>query len=128
VAARGRRGRWVEGEPKTKAGRRSVVVNRALADRLVNHLGDRLLDREGYVFAAPDGTRLNYGTFYSLHFKPGVAAVLPAHLHGLRFHDLRHSYASLLVMSDVAVDASFDMARDHDAVRVLGSSLLAGVG
>jgi len=31
-------------------------------------------------------------------------------------------------MSDVAVDASFDMARDHDAVRVLGSSLLAGVG
>jgi integrase len=91
------RGRWVEGEPKTKAGRRSVVINAALAERLVSHLGDRILDRDGYVFAAPDGARLNYGTFYSLHFKPTVAAVLPPHLHGLRFHDLRHSYASLLV-------------------------------
>jgi len=90
-------GEWVEGEPKTKAGRRTVVINRALADRLIAHLGDRILERNGYVFAAPDGTRLNYGSFYSLHFKPAAAAVLPEHLCALRFHDLRHTYASLLV-------------------------------
>ena len=35
--------------------------------------------------------------FYGLHFKPAVRAVLPDHLHGLGFHDLRHTYASLLV-------------------------------
>ncbi len=40
---------------------------------------------------------LNYGSFYSLYFRPAVIAALPAHLHSLRFHDLRHTYASLLV-------------------------------
>jgi integrase len=29
--------------------------------------------------------------------KPAVRAALPEHLHGLRFHDLRHTAASLLV-------------------------------
>ena len=91
------RGRLVEGEPKTRAGRRTVFLNRALSERLRAHLADRLLDRDGYVFAARDGRPLNYGTFYSLHFKPAVRAVLPEHLHGLRFHDLRHTFASLLV-------------------------------
>lgn len=91
------RGRWIEGEPKTKAGRRSVFINQALCDRLREHLGDRLLDRERYVFPGRDNGPLNYGSFYSLYFRPAVIAALPAHLHSLRFHDLRHTYASLLV-------------------------------
>ena len=91
------RGQLVEGEPKTKASRRTVFVNRALCDKLRAHLGDRLFDRDGHVFTGPGGRPLKFGTFYSLHFKPAVRAVLPEHLHGLRFHDLRHTYASLLV-------------------------------
>ncbi|MFI5041852.1 MAG: tyrosine-type recombinase/integrase, partial [Acidimicrobiales bacterium] len=83
--------------PKTKAGRRVVFVNRTLGERLKQHLEGRLLDRDGYVFATPDGRPINYGTFYSLHFKPAVRELLPPELHALRFHDLRHSYASLLV-------------------------------
>lgn len=63
----------IESAPKTKAGRRTVFLNRALGDRLRAHLGDRLLDREGYVFAAEDGQPLNYGTVYSVHFKPALA-------------------------------------------------------
>ena len=91
------RGTRVEGPPKSRAGRRTVVVNRALCDRLRAHLGDRLLDREALAFTEPDGTPLRFGSFYSQRFKPSVRAVLPGHLHGLRFHDLRHTYASLLV-------------------------------
>lgn len=91
------RGRRVEGIPKTRAGRRTVVVNRALCERLRAHLGDRLLDREALVFTEPNGTPLKFGSFYSQRFKPAVRAVLPEHLHGLRFHDLRHTYATLLV-------------------------------
>jgi len=91
------KGRLIEGSPKTRAGRRTVFLNRTLGDKLRLHLADRLLDRDGYVFAAPDGGPFNYATFYGLHFKPAVRAVLPAHLQGLRFHDLRHTYASLLV-------------------------------
>jgi integrase len=91
------RGRRVEGIPKTRAGRRTVIVNRALCERLRAHLGDRLLDREALVFTQPDGTPLKFGSFYSQRFKPAVRAVLPEHLHRLRFHDLRHTYATLLV-------------------------------
>lgn len=91
------RGVRVEGEPKTRAGRRTVFLNRALGERLRAHLGDRVLDRDGYVFAAEDGRPLNYGTFYSVYFKPVVREVFPERLHGLRYHDLRHTYASLLV-------------------------------
>jgi len=91
------RGQLVESPPKTKAGRRTVFINQSLAEKLRAALGDRLLDRDGYVFAAPDGRPLNYATFYGLHFKPAVRAVLPERLHGLRFHDLRHTFASLLV-------------------------------
>jgi integrase len=91
------KGRRVEGEPKTKAGRRTVFVNRGLLDRLRDHLEGRLLDRDGYVFAAANGQPLVYGTFYSLHFRPAVRASLPERLHSLSYHDLRHTYASLLV-------------------------------
>ena len=91
------KGRVIEGEPKTKAGRRVVFVNRALCDRLREHLGSRIFRRDEYVFAAPDSGPLNYGTFYSGYFRKAVVDVLPAHLHALRFHDLRHTYASMLV-------------------------------
>ncbi len=91
------KGRVIEGEPKAKAGRRVVLVNRALCERLREHLGPRISCRDDYVFAAHDGGPLNYGTFYSGYFKKAVEAVLPAHLKALRFHDLRHTYASMLV-------------------------------
>ena len=75
----------VEGEPKTRAGRRTVVLNRALGERLRAHLGDRVLDRDGYVFTAEDGRPLNYGTFYSVYFKPAVREVFPERLLRLRY-------------------------------------------
>ncbi|MGH9184112.1 MAG: site-specific integrase [Acidimicrobiales bacterium] len=86
----------IEGEPKTRAGRRTVFLTNALGERLRSHLGERVLDRDGYVFAAEDDRPLNLGTSYSVYFKPTVRQVLPERLHGRPVHDLRH-YASLLV-------------------------------
>jgi integrase len=54
------RGRWVEGEPKTKAGRRSVFINQALCDRLREHLGDRCSTGRGT--SSPDETTVHSTT------------------------------------------------------------------
>lgn len=70
---------------------------RFLAERLHDHLAGRTLDRDAPVFVDGRGQPLNYVTFHGLYFKPAVREVLPPGLHGLRFHDLRHSYASFLV-------------------------------
>lgn len=51
---------------------------------------------DDFVFTEPDGSQLRHvGWFYPRVFKPGVAAAgLPA---ALRFHDLRHTHAALLI-------------------------------
>jgi integrase len=50
---------------------------------------------EGYVFSAAEGGPLRHHNFYRRHFKP---ALLRAGLNPtLRFHDLRHSCASILI-------------------------------
>ncbi|MHB1445372.1 MAG: site-specific integrase [Acidimicrobiales bacterium] len=90
-------GARLEGTPKTKAGRRTVEIPAFVVAQLKAELGDRVLDRDAPVFANANGQAFNYGTFYGLHFKPAVRRVLPAELHALRFHDLRHTYASFLV-------------------------------
>jgi integrase len=78
----------------TKTGtRRSVRIPRFLTDVLGEHIG-RDTDPDGYVFTSPEGGPLRRN-FYRRHFKPAViAAGLDP---GLRFHDLRHTCASLLI-------------------------------
>jgi integrase len=60
------------------------------------HLGDRQADPQAYVFGE-NGGPMRHGNFYSRHFKPAVRQALPDELHGLRFHDLRHTCASILL-------------------------------
>jgi hypothetical protein len=38
-----------------------------------------------------------HSNFYQRIFKPTVRQTLPEHLHAVRFHDLRHSNAALLI-------------------------------
>jgi integrase len=40
---------------------------------------------------------MRHSNFYQRIFKPTVRQTLPEHLHGVRFHDLRHSNAALLI-------------------------------
>ncbi len=84
----------VFGPPKTYQ-RRSVTLPRFLCDELGAHLRDRPHDPEALVFSAPEGGPLNHRNFYRRQFRDAVVAGgLPARL---RFHDLRHTCAALLV-------------------------------
>jgi integrase len=89
-------GKLIVGPTKTYANRHVPMPPRLL-DELSNYLGPRRNDREGLVFTSPQGGPLRHGNFYKSKFKPAVrAAGLPE---GLRFHDLRHTYAALCIAS-----------------------------
>ena len=80
------------GSTKTGA-RRTLSLPRFLHEMLREHTGAFPSDG-GYVFTSTEGQPLRRN-FYNRHFKP---AVIAAGLEpGLRFHDLRHTCAALLI-------------------------------
>lgn len=85
---------FVYGPTKTYA-ERKVSLPKVLIPALT--VATANLPAEAFVFRSPDRDRLVYGTFYSFHFRPAVRRVLPESLHSLRFHDLRHTAAALMV-------------------------------
>lgn len=88
------RGHVVFGPTKTYA-TRTVPVPRVLAQEVGQHLATVGRDPDALVFTSPDGGPLRHQNFYRRFFKPAVGrAGLPA---TLRFHDLRHTYAALLI-------------------------------
>jgi integrase len=52
-------------------------------------------DPDRLVFVTPTGYPVRHNLFYKRVFKPAVRAALPPRLHALRFHDLRHTAATL---------------------------------
>jgi integrase len=89
-------GQLIVGPTKTYANRHVPMPPRLL-DELSAYLGPRRDDREGLVFTSPQGGQLRHGNFYKAKFKPAArAAGLPE---GLRFHDLRHTYAAFCIAS-----------------------------
>jgi len=89
-------GQLIVGPTKTYANRHVPMPPRLL-DELSTHLGQRRNDREELVFTSSQGGQLRHGNFYKTKFKPAVrAAGLPD---GLRFHDLRHTYAAFCIAS-----------------------------
>jgi integrase len=89
-------------EGTTKTDRVRVVgVPGVLRDALREHLatvhGTATPPPAARVFPGDKGGPLRMANVYRRHFKPAVRAALPESLHGLRFHDLRHTCASLLI-------------------------------
>jgi integrase len=104
---RGTGGGWIIGEPKTARSRRQVVLSppavraleshRALLDAERSRTGDRWEDND-LVFPNQVGRPMNNQNFIARHFRPLLQrAGLPL----IRFHDLRHTAATLLLAADV---------------------------
>jgi integrase len=84
--------RYVD-ETKTKASRRTLTIPPFLCDILDSHL--KSVRPKTFVFVGDRGALLRRSNFRRRHWKPAVeAAGLPT---GLRFHDLRHTCASILI-------------------------------
>ena len=66
-----------------------------MAEMIGTHIG-RYPSRDGYLFTAPEGGPVRHRNFMDRHFYPAVKAAndLP---NSLRFHDLRHSCAAILI-------------------------------
>ncbi len=72
---------------------RAVPIPKSLIDELAEHLHG--LGPNDFVWRSPQGGPFRYGNWFKRHFKPAAArAGLPD---GTRFHDLRHTYAALLI-------------------------------
>ncbi len=106
--------------PKSRASVRQVALDQGTLEALGRLRAQQLslasvvgidLSDDGFVFSAePDAVNPPYPDTLSRAFlQARKAAQLPSDLH---LHSLRHFQATLLEMSDVASDASFDTRRD----------------
>lgn len=88
-------GKLTFGEPKTAASRRTVPLPAFLVTAIKEHLGDRRLNPESYLFMSEQGGPWRHSNFMGRFWKEAVVrAGLPR---TLRFHDLRHTCASILI-------------------------------
>ncbi|MEW6474219.1 MAG: site-specific integrase [Actinomycetota bacterium] len=107
------KGQMVIGPPKSGK-RRTLTIPRFLAEMLGEHIGT-YRSANGYVFTSTEGEMLRHRNFYDRHFKPAVkAAGLPDEL---RFHDLRHTCAALLVADGRHMEEVKDYL-GHSTIRV----------
>jgi integrase len=80
--------------PKTAAARRQVALPKFLADELFAHLAVWPPGADGFVFTAPQGGPLLRRNFRRRTWLPAVKASVGE---PMRFHDLRHSHAAMLI-------------------------------
>lgn len=91
-------GQLIEGTTKTDRSR-TVGIPVSLRDdlRALPAFASPTGSADALVFPGERGGLMNHANFYRRHFKPAVRRALPEELHGLRFHDLRHTAAALLI-------------------------------
>ena len=86
-------GKFIVAPPKTAAGQRVVVLPSVAVAALADHLDEFAApEPDGLVFPSGRGTYLQRSNFSRLVWRPAVQRL---GLDGLRFHDLRHTAATL---------------------------------
>ena len=80
--------------PKSRKGLRAIDMAPTLAHTLQGHLLQVADARDALVFPAKRGKPLDPDNLVKREFQP---ALVRAGLRQIRFHDLRHTYASLLI-------------------------------
>lgn len=110
-------GKLVFGSPKSRAGRRTVDMPRAVIDTLAAHIATygSGADPDALVFGAERGGPLRPRNFRVRFWMPALDAVDMA---GLRFHDLRHTAASLWI-EDGANPKLVAVRAGHQSVAVV---------
>jgi integrase len=91
----------VYGPTKTYA-RRTLTLPSFLREPLTEYVAPRAKDPNAFVFVGSKGGTLRHSDFYARFFRPAVEHLADRRdwterLRGLRFHDLRHTAASLLI-------------------------------
>lgn len=82
---------WVVGDPKSDAGARDVAIPPHLIPQIKAHLKRIGPGKDAMLFAAEGGGHLQPSTLYRWFYKGRTAA----HRDDLRWHDLRHTGATL---------------------------------
>jgi len=80
--------------PKTAAARRQVALPKFLSEELAGHLADWPPGGDRFLFAAPQGGPLLRRNFRRRAWLPAVRASVGE---PMRFHDLRHTHAAMLI-------------------------------
>jgi integrase len=99
---------------KTRASRRRVDLSSTAARVLRRQLLARKPNELGLVFTSPRGEVLNDDNFRHRVFRP---AVRRTKLTSFRFHDLRHTYAALMVAAG-AHPKYLQAQMGHSSIRV----------
>ena len=108
-------GKLTWGEPKTRAGRRTVSISAFLSDQLEDQFTERSLPGpDGLVFPNGAGNPMSAPSFTNNILAP---ARRRAGLVGVRFHDLRHT-AVALAIADGAHPKAIQVRMGHSSSQV----------
>ena len=112
-------GRIFDGDPKSRAGTRTVAFPADILPELADHL-ERFADPKpnGFVFIGPKGGRLRRSNFREVWNRARGEVGLPE----LHFHDLRHTGNTMAERRGVAADATFRVRREAGAIRADGAA------
>jgi integrase len=107
-----RRWRWRLGPPKSRRSRRRIGLDEEVI-KVLRTLRDSAPDPDSFIFCKSDGTPFDPDYFDELFDKIRQKAGLP----DVRFHDLRHFFASMLIAQGESAKYVSDQL-GHSSVQV----------